>query len=153
VDFWTNRTESGPKWITLPTPLDTMPLFVKAGSIIPTSEASTQYIGEEEPAALNLLIYPKQGDFETTIHQATKTTTVRCSLSGSQLDFDIRGHSEQTVPCNIVVQNLSELSSMTWNGTELSRRDSESVSNEDGCWYLSDNCVRVSLPAFPPLSI
>src|SRR4028119_1084167 len=61
VDFWTNRAESGPKWITSPTPLDTMPLFVKSGAIIPTSQGA-QFVGREESESLDLLIYPKQGN-------------------------------------------------------------------------------------------
>jgi len=35
IDFWTDDFYYGKQTITVPTPLETMPLFVKAGSIIP----------------------------------------------------------------------------------------------------------------------
>jgi hypothetical protein len=146
VDFWTNRTECGPKWITAPTPLDTMPLFIKAGAIIPTS-ASTQFVGQEESASLGLLIYPKQGEVETTVYEEARATTVHCSLDGSRLNLEIRGHSEQTVPCDIVIQNLSEPLSINWNGTKLPRRDLEQVLNESGgSWFFREGCVSLNLP-------
>jgi alpha-D-xyloside xylohydrolase len=145
VDFWTNRVESGPKWITSPTPLDTMPLFVKAGAIIPTS-ASTQFVGQEESESLGLLIYPKQGHAETTIYEETRATSIHCTLNGSHFTLEVRGHSEQTVPCNIVIQNLSEPLSINWNGTELPRRDSEQILNKSGgSWFFSEGCVSLSL--------
>jgi alpha-glucosidase (family GH31 glycosyl hydrolase) len=146
VDFWTNRTECGPKWITAPTPLDTMPLFIKAGAIIPTS-ASTQFVGQEESESLGVLIYPRHGEVETMIHQETRATTVRYTLDDSHLNLEIRGHSEQTVPCDIVIQNLSAPLSIHWNGNELPRRDLEPVLNESGgSWFFREGCVALNLP-------
>jgi alpha-glucosidase (family GH31 glycosyl hydrolase) len=150
VDFWTNRTECGPKWIMSPTPLDTMPLFVKSGAIIPTSEGN-QFVGQEESESLGLLIYPKQGGVETTIYEESRATTVRCSLEGSRLTLEIHGHSRHTVPCNIAIQNLSEPLSITWNGTSLPRRDSEQALNEvGGSWFFRERCISLSLPESAP---
>jgi len=36
VDFWTDSVFAGGNWITVPAPLDRLPLFVRSGSIIPT---------------------------------------------------------------------------------------------------------------------
>lgn len=150
VDFWTNRIESGPKWISSPTPLDTMPLFVKAGAIIPTSEGK-QFIDQEQSESLHLLIYPKQGQVETTIHEETRSTLVHCSLDDSALSLEIRSQAEQTVPCNIVIQTLSEPLSITWNGSELPRRGSgQSSKAEDGNWCVSEDGISVSLPTSLP---
>ncbi|HEX8550951.1 MAG TPA: TIM-barrel domain-containing protein [Abditibacteriaceae bacterium] len=152
VNFWTNRTESGPKWIMSPTPLDTMPLFVRTGAIIPTSP-SIQFVGQEKPESLSLLIYPKQGRVETTIYEETRTTTVQCSLDGSRLSLVIRSHAGQTGPCTIVLQNLDEPLAITCNGTKLHRHDSEQVFNE-GNWMLGERCVFLHLPASAsPLSV
>ncbi|HKV53049.1 MAG TPA: glycoside hydrolase family 31 protein [Candidatus Binataceae bacterium] len=36
VDFWTEAAHSGPKWLDVSAPLDTLPLFVREGAIIPS---------------------------------------------------------------------------------------------------------------------
>jgi alpha-D-xyloside xylohydrolase len=37
-DWWTNEKHAGGKWITAPAPIDRIPLFVRAGSIVPLGE-------------------------------------------------------------------------------------------------------------------
>jgi len=37
-DWWTNEKHTGGQWITAPAPIDRMPLFVRAGSIVPLGE-------------------------------------------------------------------------------------------------------------------
>jgi hypothetical protein len=66
------------------------------------------------------------------VYEETRATSIHCTLNGSHFTLEVRGHSEQTVPCNIVIQNLSEPLSISWNGTELPRRDSEQVLNKSG---------------------
>jgi alpha-D-xyloside xylohydrolase len=147
IDFWTNRAECGPKWITTPAPLDTIPLFVKAGSIIPTSESEAQFVPQEESESLDLLIYPTQGRVETTVYEETRATTVHCSLDGPRMTLDIRGQSQKTVKCSITIQNLSEPLSITWNGMELARRDAEQDLKEtQGSWSVNGRSVSLHLP-------
>lgn len=55
-DFWTNASYSGGQTLTCKATLDTMPLFVKAGSIIPVSEPIT-YAQEKSGEASEILIY------------------------------------------------------------------------------------------------
>ncbi|HEX8834294.1 MAG TPA: glycoside hydrolase family 31 protein, partial [Abditibacteriaceae bacterium] len=150
VDFWTNHVECGPKWITSPTQLDTMPLFVKSGAIIPMAPVS-QFVGQEETAALGLLIYPKLGDVQTTVYEENRTTTIHCSWQGPRLNLEVRSDSGQTSACDIVLQNLSEPLSITWNGIPLPRRDSgQTLNAENGNWCFEKGRVILDLPASLP---
>ncbi|WP_377112145.1 glycoside hydrolase family 31 protein [Mucilaginibacter litoreus] len=55
-NFWTLDMVEGAQEITVPTPLDIMPLFVKAGSVIPEYPVM-QYTGETEIEEVKLNIY------------------------------------------------------------------------------------------------
>jgi len=56
-NFWTGDIYQGGKTITASAPIDVIPLFVKAGSIIPLGP-SIQYADEKLPEEMNLIIYP-----------------------------------------------------------------------------------------------
>ncbi len=58
-DFWTGKLYVGGQTIVADAPLDTMPLYVRAGSIIPLG-ADIQHTGEGAESPLDLLIYPGQ---------------------------------------------------------------------------------------------
>ena len=55
-DFYTNRIFGGGERIEAPAPLARMPLFVRAGSIIPVGPA-IEYTGEKPDSPLTLLVY------------------------------------------------------------------------------------------------
>ncbi|WP_338357420.1 glycoside hydrolase family 31 protein [Yeosuana marina] len=55
-DFWTNETFEGGQTISKETPLDIMPLFIKAGSIIPFGP-KVQYAEEKDWSNLEIHIY------------------------------------------------------------------------------------------------
>ncbi|ACL70657.1 glycoside hydrolase family 31 protein [Halothermothrix orenii] len=55
-DFWTGEKYEGGKNIIAKAPLDTLPVYIKAGSIIPLTE-SVNYVGEKENSDLELNIY------------------------------------------------------------------------------------------------
>jgi len=54
--FWNNEMVEGGKELTVPTPLETIPLFIKAGSVIPEYPVM-QYVGEKEIEEVILNIY------------------------------------------------------------------------------------------------
>jgi alpha-D-xyloside xylohydrolase len=62
-DFWTGRQHDGAATITADAPLERMPLFVRAGSIIPVGP-DQQYTGEKPRDALTLYVYAgRDGQF------------------------------------------------------------------------------------------
>ena len=66
-NFWTGQSVSGPKFITAPAPLDTLPLYVRAGSILPLGPVM-QYTGEKPADPIELRIYGG-GDGDFTLYE------------------------------------------------------------------------------------
>ena len=56
-DFWTNRRLKGGQTVTLQTTIDHVPMFVRAGSILPLGP-EVQYVGEKPWDNLELRVYP-----------------------------------------------------------------------------------------------
>ena len=56
-DFWTNKKYTGGQDVTLETTLDRVPMFVRAGSIVPMGP-EMQYVGEKSWNELELRVYP-----------------------------------------------------------------------------------------------
>ena len=56
-NFWTGETLNGGQTITVPAPINSMPLYVKAGSIIPMGPL-TEYATEKPNDTIELRIYP-----------------------------------------------------------------------------------------------
>lgn len=56
-NYWTGQPMAGGRYWNVLTPLDTLPLFVKAGSIIPTQPVMN-YVGEKAVDVVTLDVYP-----------------------------------------------------------------------------------------------
>ena len=56
-DYWTGQVHHGRQYIHVVTPLDIMPIFVKAGGIIPM-QPGMSYIGEKPATETTLDVYP-----------------------------------------------------------------------------------------------
>ena len=57
TDFWTGRALKGGQTVHADAPLDTMPIFVRAGSIVPMGPI-VQYAEEKPADPIELLVYP-----------------------------------------------------------------------------------------------
>ena len=66
-DFWTNKRYKGGQSVTLTTSLDKVPMFVRAGSILPLGP-EMQYVGEKAWDNLEIRIYPG-ADGEFTLYE------------------------------------------------------------------------------------
>ena len=67
IDYWTGKTEEGGKWIDCKVDISTLPLFVKAGSIIPTTEVA-EYAAAQIGKPITINIYPG-ADCDFTIYE------------------------------------------------------------------------------------
>lgn len=56
-DYWTSEYHCGGQTVTVETPIDQIPLFVRAGSIIPTAEG-LQYADEKSKMPMEIHVYP-----------------------------------------------------------------------------------------------
>jgi len=55
-DFWTDEFQEGGKTIAAPAALETMPLYVRAGSIVPMTQPM-QFVDEKPDASYEIRIY------------------------------------------------------------------------------------------------
>lgn len=61
-DYWTGEKIEGRQYVLKDAPIDVCPIYIKAGSIIPTYEA-VQYVGEKPYNKLELLVAPGAGEY------------------------------------------------------------------------------------------
>jgi alpha-D-xyloside xylohydrolase len=72
-EFWTESAHTGGRWVTAPAPLETIPLFVKAGTILPLGPVE-QFVGQRGTNDLTLLVYPQAGTASFELHEDGGTT-------------------------------------------------------------------------------
>jgi alpha-D-xyloside xylohydrolase len=106
-DYWTNQRFDGSSWITYDAELETLPLFVRAGAVIPMGP-ELQYANERSWDPLSFAVYP--GSVGTTILELTDDRrqlrfqlTVeggRVRLDGGPLDYEaeVRVHRPDGPP-------------------------------------------------------
>jgi len=104
-DFWTGKKEKGGRWITVAAPADRIPVFVRAGSILPLG-SDVQSTAEKQTIA-KIKVYPgRDGRFtlydddgKTTAYEkgeGVKLTTLNWNdktkkLSGSNVHVEVAG--------------------------------------------------------------
>ncbi|MEK6280991.1 MAG: TIM-barrel domain-containing protein [Acidobacteriota bacterium] len=93
-DYWTHKKYEGGTTITVDAPLETVPLFVRAGAIIP-SGPTLNYVGEKPFDPITFNIYPdSNGSASTTLYEddglspaykngAYRRTTINVARSGA----------------------------------------------------------------------
>jgi len=62
IDYWTKEVIQGEQIIVKNAPLDTCPIYIKTGSIIPNYPEQS-YVGEKEIKELTLDVYPGEGQY------------------------------------------------------------------------------------------
>jgi alpha-glucosidase len=68
-DYWTNKKYEGPTTIAVDAPLDTVPMFVRGGAIIPTGP-TMNHVGEKPVDPITFNIYPdNNGLASTTLYE------------------------------------------------------------------------------------
>jgi alpha-glucosidase (family GH31 glycosyl hydrolase) len=68
VDYWSQRTSNGGRWLSVMAPLDTLPIYVRAGAIIPYGP-KMQHVGERSLDPLTLEIYAPSSSGQYVIHE------------------------------------------------------------------------------------
>lgn len=115
-DFWTEKRFVGGQTVTVDTPIDSMPLFVKAGSVIPTGPVM-QYVDEIPDAPYTVTVYPgADGCF--TIYED----------SGDGYDYEAGAYAEYD---------------LCWDDTAHTLTVSARRGSFDGMCEARELCVRV----------
>src|SRR5205085_5410617 len=69
IDYWTGKRINGGSMIRAEAPLETVPMFVRGGAIIPMGP-EMNYVGEKAFDPLTFLIYPDEnGQAATTVYE------------------------------------------------------------------------------------
>lgn len=110
-DFWTGGRLAGGQELEAAAPLGIMPLFVKAGSIVPMGPM-VQHTGEKPDAPVELRIYPgadgaftlyeDEGDNYNYENGAYATISLHWDESARQLSFGERQGTYEGMPCSRV---------------------------------------------------
>ncbi|GAA1276067.1 alpha-xylosidase [Sphaerisporangium rubeum] len=86
VDHWTHEVHEGGRYITVTTPLDRIPLFVRYGALIPLTEARDA-VGDAPFDGVTVVAYggADGATSRTTIHDVDGDTTVTATRDGDVL--------------------------------------------------------------------
>jgi alpha-glucosidase len=108
-DYWTNKKYSGGTMITVDAPLETVPIFVRAGAMIPTT-LPRNYVGErpDDPITFNIYtddkgsargqLYEDDGLSPAYKSGVFRRTTVSARRAGAGFSFSIEGTEGQYNP-------------------------------------------------------
>ena len=113
-DYWTKERLTGPKHIVCRAPLDTLPLYVKGGAIIPMGPAMN-YVGEVPCSPITLDVYP-EGISRFTIHDDDGDTEIRVRAESAQIDVEI---DESQGEFEVVINRVGSARAVTLNGRDL----------------------------------
>jgi len=68
-DYWTNKKLTGGTMVNIDAPLETVPMFVRSGAVIPTGP-SLNYVGEKKMDPMTFNIYPdEKGSANGTLYE------------------------------------------------------------------------------------
>lgn len=89
VDYWTKQVRSGGRWIEVDAPLDTLPLWVRSGAILPLGP-EMNYVDERPLDPLTLEVYCPKAAGEFEIHDEDRPAIpVRYERREGRLAVDV----------------------------------------------------------------
>lgn len=91
IDYWTKQTFAGPGWTTVHAPLDTLPLFVREGAIIPMGP-EMQHTDEKALDPLTLDIYPADEGSFVLLDEATPPVHISYQLTRDTFTLHLDGY-------------------------------------------------------------
>ncbi|UYO97802.1 NPCBM/NEW2 domain-containing protein [Microbacterium sp. M28] len=93
VDYWTGRLYEGGQVVNgHAAPLDRLPVFVRAGAVVPQGIVARNSAVTAEDAPITLSVYP-QGDSTFTLYEDDKTTRAHAAGDSSTQTFSVQAPS------------------------------------------------------------
>jgi alpha-D-xyloside xylohydrolase len=103
-DYNTGKCAAGPGWLDVRAPLEVLPLFVRAGSVVPMGP-ELEYVDQAPLEPLTLDIFPPaQGMFEATIYHGGRECPVRGTMRDGTLKLRLLGLSGE---CHLSIRLLA----------------------------------------------
>lgn len=152
-DFWTNELLDGGQTIEVPAPLERLPLFVRAGAVLPLWP-EMQYVNPQAVEALVYRVYP--GAFETVLYEDEGEGTgytrgdyrwiyITCGWDESKLVIDRRSAGRYVPPYKTL-----RLEVVGFEEEPLHIRvDRQSAP----LWYYDDDLLEVTVDDFQRVEI
>jgi alpha-D-xyloside xylohydrolase len=94
IDYWSKQTHAGPGWITVHAPLDTLPLFVREGAIIPMGP-EVRYVDEKPLNPLTLDVYPADEGSFVLLDEIAAPVELSYRLDREGMALHVYGHRGQ----------------------------------------------------------
>ncbi len=166
-DFFTGKVYQGGQVISYNCPLDRMPLFVKAGSILPRAPAMEftdqrpvdpltieVFAGKAASFRLyeddgNSLGYKKQAFAWTTLSYAPAEKSGQHTITVSPVEGHYQGQPV-TRRIRILVHGLLKPSAVKVDGTVLNEKDPQTATG-GWVWNVSEDILNIELPASLPV--
>ncbi len=137
IDYWSKQAHVGPNWVRVQAPLDTLPLFVREGAVIPMGP-DMSYVGEKPLEPLTLDIYPAaEGNF-TLPNEGATPIKIHYQLERDGFTLKVEGYRGQ------VEAILNQISS-PW--------DVRVDGLPTDAWEMHENCSRVRFQADGPTEL
>jgi alpha-glucosidase len=164
-DFWTGERHEGPRGVTIPAPLDRLPLLVRGGAILPLGPV-VQHTGERPLDELTLQIYPEgtsrfelyEDDGRSNAYRRGQyaLTPIVCDTASGRVTvrIDAATGDRSVLPAGRRYRlrlRVGRPAAVAVDGTELPQRGSDA---EGPGWWMDDAdflCVRP--PARPSLTV
>ena len=147
-NYWTGKQVAGGRYWNILTPLDTIPLFVKAGSIIP-SQPVMNYVGEKPVDAITLDVYPGpatefelyEDDGKSLAYQqgAFATTKVACQPNNKGFTITMNKPAGKFIPAAhswlIKLHVNGAPAGINENNKPVTKVDAENALSTAAGWY------------------
>jgi alpha-D-xyloside xylohydrolase len=150
VDFWSREVIAGPETRRVEAPLDVLPLYVRANSLIPTIEPPA-YLTEAPFEMVTFdayLLDGGRGRFD--LRDTDGVTRVSAALDGSRLDVHVDGVKEQIGLRLLPLGDAPRMESVYVNGEPLNKVDAlEIMPDADAGWARDrDGTLWALIPNF-----
>jgi alpha-D-xyloside xylohydrolase len=87
MDYWTHAVYSGPQYLQYEAALDTLPIFIRAGAILPLGP-DMQYVGEKPFDPITLLLFPGP-ESSFVLQDDQEKVAMSCQTAPGQLTLEV----------------------------------------------------------------
>nr|BBH87733.1 hypothetical protein KTC_24840 [Thermosporothrix sp. COM3] len=117
VDYWTGNVLTGSRFITVQAPLETMPLYVRANSLLPTIEP--QAFTTDEPftnVTFNAYLF-ESGSY--ALHDTDGITALSATRAGKELHIQVTGAKREGALRLLPLEGTTPVEAVTVNGQNI----------------------------------
>jgi alpha-D-xyloside xylohydrolase len=138
VDYWTREVIEGPRTLLVEAPLDVIPLYVRANTLIPTIEPQDHLTDEPFDFVIFDAYLLEGGAFE--LRDSDGTTRISASIRGDRLEVAAEGVKRSVGLHLDPLPSVAQLETVTANGETLELREvSDLTPNSAGGWSRDED--------------